>query len=138
MTESALATRLLCFHKQNTSARTRFLRFGTSVLAPAPLPAGSETAPAGKVRPHPAISLRALAPLLGLPADQLKPVGDFAVDVVTPDGGVAVLLVEIATLDPPLSAAETMGASFIALTEARGLPPIELELLRQAYEILIG
>ena len=79
MSHNALATRLLCFHKQRTSARTRFLHYGASMLAPSPFPAGCK-----------------------------------------------------------ITAAEAIGARFIALTDARGLPAIELELLRKAYEILIG
>lgn len=118
MNDGALAPRLLCFHKQRTSARTRFLSHGASVLAPTTLPA--------------------MAAQLGLGMEQLNIVEDFADAVAGPDGMAPVLLIEIATLDPPFAAAATMGARFIAITEARGLPPVELELLRHAYEILIG
>ena len=108
------------------------------MLAPSPFPAGCKITAAGKVRPHPAASLQALGARLALSIDQLNALPDFALDVLTPDGTVPVLLVEIATLDPPFTAAEAIGARFIALTDARGLPSIELELLRKAYEILIG
>lgn len=138
MGASALAPRLLCFHKQSTSARTRFLAYGASVLAPSPLPESGTLTDPGKVRPHPAVALQALAQRLGLPAKQLRLLADFDVDVATPDGTVPVLLIEIATLDPPFAAAATLGARFIAITEARDLPRVELELLRRAYEILIG
>lgn len=121
MTDTALAPRLLCFHKQKTSARTRFLCHGTSVVAPAAL-----------------ATMAAMAAQLGLGTAQLNVVEEFVHTVATPDGPAPVLLVEIATLDPPFAAAEKCGARFIAITEARSLPASELELLRQAYEILIG
>lgn len=136
--EDALAPRLLCFHKQQTSARTRFLSYGASVLAPFPLPESGTLAEPGKVRPHPALALKALAARIGVPTEQLRPLADFEVDVATPAGTVPVLLIEIATLDPPFAGAEAMGARFIAFTEARGLPRVDLELMRRAYEILIG
>jgi len=131
--------RLLLFHKQKTSARTRFLRFADTVLAFAPLPVSAKLAgEAGAVRPHPAAHLRAAEQWLALPAGSLEAVPDFSVDVDTSDGGVAVLLAGFTGIDPPFAAAEAAGGRFIAITEARGLPAVELELLRRAYEVLIG
>jgi hypothetical protein len=49
-----------------------------------------------------------------------------------------VLFRSFTSIDPPFAAAEAIGGRFIAITEARGLPPVELDLLRKAYEILIG
>ncbi|MDI6750821.1 MAG: hypothetical protein ACOY6N_06395 [Pseudomonadota bacterium] len=43
-----------------------------------------------------------------------------------------------ATLAPPFAAIARPGGKFIALTEARVVSEIELALLRQAYEILLG
>jgi hypothetical protein len=133
------AARLLCFHKQKTSARTRFLCHGASVLHGAALPADARVrAAAAPVRPHPAPFLLALEQQLGLAAGSLRAEPEFQVEVETADGPVAVLLAEFVAIDPPLAAASAAGARFIALTEARGLPAVELELLRRAYELLIG
>jgi hypothetical protein len=41
-------------------------------------------------------------------------------------------------IDPPLETARAQGNSFIDLTQARGLPPIDLALLRRAYEAILG
>jgi len=132
--------RLILFHKQKSSARTRFLRFADTVLAFGPLPASATllTEDAGSVRPHPAAHLRAAEARLALPAGSLEPVPDFQCDVETPAGTVPVLLAGFTSIDPPFAAAEAVGARFSPITEARGLPAVELELLRRAYEILIG
>ena len=131
--------RLILVHKQKTSARTRFMRFAETVLAFAPLPSSARLAEAvGAVRPHPAPHLQAAESRLSLPAGSLEPVPDFSFDVATPDGVVPVLLAAFTSIDPPFAAAEAVGGRFVAITEARGLPPVELDLLRKAYEVLIG
>lgn len=117
MTESA-APRLILFHKQKTSARTRFLRFADTVLAVGPLPSVEER--------------------MALPAGSLETVDDFRMHVDTADSAVPVLLAGFTSIAPPFAAAEAIGGRFVAITEARGLPPVELELLRHAYEVLIG
>jgi hypothetical protein len=133
------APRLILFHKQKSSARTRFLRFTDTVVAFAPLPASATlNAESGSVRPHPAAHLRAAEERLSLPAGSLESVADFSADVATTDGTVPVLLAGFTSIDPPFAAAEAIGARFAPITEARGLPAVELELLRRAYEVLIG
>jgi hypothetical protein len=134
-----VAPRLILFHKQKTSARTRFLRFADTVLAFGPLPVSAQlAAEAGSVRPHPAAHLHAAEQKLGLPAGSLEAIPDFSHDVDTPDGAVPVLLAAFTSIDPPFAAVEAIGGRFVAITEARGLPAVELDLLRKAYEILIG
>lgn len=139
MSETDGEPRLLLFHKQKTSARTRFLLFADTALAFAPLPAAAVLAAEnGRVRPHPVVHLHAAEQRLGLPAGALEAVADFAVDVDTPSGSVPILLAGFTSIDPPFAAAEAIDARFAPITEARGLPPLELELLRRAYEVLIG
>jgi hypothetical protein len=131
--------RLILFHKQKSSARTRFLLFADTALAFAPLPASATVATAtGTVRPHPAAHLNAAEQRLALPVGSLEAVTDYAVDVDTVDGVVPVLLAGFTSIDPPFAAAEAIGARFAPITDARGLPSVELALLRQAYEVLIG
>ena len=135
-------TRLVLFHKQGTSARTRFLRFGDSLLAFAPLPAGAvlraEGEPPGTVTPHPAPVLKQAELRLGLPPGSLLAEAEFSATVDTPQGAVQVLLAGFTTIDPPFAAATDAGGRFVAITEARGLPPIELELARRAYTAILG
>lgn len=139
MSQTEPLPRLLFFHKQGSSARTRFVRWPHGMLAFAPLPAGAvlqESAPA--VRRHPADLIKDAARKLGLPDSALRAETDFDAAFDTPAGAIPVLLMQFATLDPPFAAVEALGGRFIAITEARDCAAAELQLLRRAYEIIIG
>jgi hypothetical protein len=138
----ALAPRLILYHKQATSARTRFVRFADSLLAFTALPPLAvvcpEDAAQSAVVPHPAPLLRQAEQRLGLSHGDLRAEADFYAEVDTPDGIVAVLLAEFTSIDPPFAAVAEAGGRFVAITEARGLPAVELELVRRAYTVIIG
>jgi hypothetical protein len=134
--------RLILVHKQKTSARVRFLKFAHGVSAFAPLPVLSVVEEEGAGDPvvayHPSAWLRAAEKRLGLDAGALAPVADYHATVQTPDGPVTVQLASLETVDPPFAEAETLGGRFVAITEARGCTPVELELLRRAYTTVMG
>ena len=134
--------RLLCCHKQGTSARTRFVRWPHGMLAFEPLPADArlldEDEKSALARRHPADVLVDAATRLGMPADTLRAETEFDAVIATEDGEVPVILMHFASLDPPFADIEKLGGRFIAITEARNVSPLELQLLRKAYEILIG
>jgi len=133
--------RVILYHKQATSARTRFLRFGNDTVCafePLPVPARLLEGGSGNTVLHPAAALQSVEHQLGLPAGTLRAEGDYRHRVATPGGEVQVILAGIATIDPPFEKAECAGARFIDLTQARGLPQVELELLRHAYELVLG
>lgn len=136
------APRLLLFHKQGTSARTRFLRFGGSLLAFAPLPAGAalraEDAAPGNVSPPPAALLKTAETKLGLAGGSLQLVPEFSATLDTPHGELPVLLAGFTTIDPPFGAADSVGGRFVSLTELRGLPATEMDLVRRAYTVILG
>lgn len=146
MDKTALSTvRVILLHKHGTSARTRFLRYreGT-VLAFAPLPKLSalydETLPPpdpAVVEYHPAMVLKQLAQYLDLAVESLQLEPEYHALVDTPQGPVRVLLVAVTTIDPPFAQAEAIDARFVDLTQARDLPPVELLLLRRAYEAVM-
>jgi len=138
VTGADVTPRLLCFHKQGTSARTRFVRWPHGMLAFEPLPAGATLQKSALARRHPADVLAEAATRLGMPVNTLRADTEFEAAIATPQGEIPVLLVQFATLDPPFAAVEAQGGKFIAITEARNCAPVELELLRKAYEILIG
>jgi hypothetical protein len=133
--------RLILVHKQKTSGRLRFLRLPHGIMAFAPLPPQSalieHTAPP-QVVPHPAVFLQAAEAQLGLPAGSLAHEPEFQATVDTPDGPVAVHLASFTTIDPPFDEAAALGGTFIAITEATGGMPVEMGLLRRAYEVLLG
>jgi hypothetical protein len=75
---------------------------------------------------------------LGLPGGSLQVVPEFSATVDTPDGEVPVLLAGFTTIDPPFNAADSVGGRFVALTELRGLPATEMDLVRRAYTVILG
>lgn len=133
--------RLILVHTQKTSGRLRFLRLPHGTVAFAPLPplsALAEDAPPPQVVHHPARFLKAAEDRLGLPAGSLAHEPEFHATVDTPDGPVALHLARFTTLDPPFDEAAALGGKFIAITEARDGMPVEMDLLRRAYEVLLG
>ncbi len=133
--------RLILVHKQKTSGRLRFLRLAHGIVAFAPLPPKSllmEPAAPPQVVHHPAVFLQAAEARLGLPAGSLVHEPEFRAAVDTPDGPVALHLASFTMIDPPFDAAAALDGTFIAITEAAGGTPVEMDLLRHAYEVLLG
>jgi hypothetical protein len=133
--------RLILVHKQKTSGRLRFLRLPHGIVAFAPLPPASalmEHAVTSQVVHHPAVFLRAAETQMGLPAGSLMHEPEFQATVDTPDGPAVVHLAIFTSIDPPFDEAAALGGSFIAITEAAGGMAVEMDLLRRAYEVLLG
>lgn len=136
------ACRLIFYHKQDTSARLRFLKFDSgSVCAFEPLPALSQMIDEStdvdvdeSIVTHPAQLVRDAGQSLGLEADAMKIDAGFHASVDSSAGAVRVFLTQFTTIDPPFDRAEKINAQFIDLTEARSLAGVELELLRRVYE----
>ena len=144
-TGAPAAVRLILYHQQSTSARTRFLRLPGGLLAFDALPAGAHlleggtTPVAGAVRLHPAAALRNAEQRLALADGSLRANSEFNALLQTDDGEIAVLLAAFTTLDLPVLERALVGdARFVALTELRDLPPLELALARLAYEAILG
>lgn len=138
-------TRLIMYHKQDTSARLRFLKLaygGVCGFAPLPTLAqlidGCPSDTAGRLALHPAPLLMQARQILGLGVDDLEAVAEFREMVDVPDGPVQVFLARFTTIDPPFNHAHSQGAQFIELPQARDLPQVELELLRAVYTLVIG
>lgn len=144
--EAALQPAWHCvvFHKQKTSARTRFLIQGRDVVFPAGLAedhsltdGDDPDAPSVKLLPHPAAGIASLASLLDLPPSAFR-VEAAHLGRVVEDEQAPVWLVEVTTIDPPLENALRMGGRFISIMEARQSPAVQRELLRRAYERILG
>ncbi len=134
--------RVILYHKQATSARTRFLRFGhDSVCAPHPVSMPAQLLDGddqSRVDMHPAGMLREMEKRIGFERGCLKAEGEFRTVVETPRNNIRIFLARIDTIDPPFAVAEQADSRFIDLTQARDLPTVELQLLRQAYELIMG
>jgi hypothetical protein len=130
---------LILYHKHPTSARTRFLRLAHGGVCDSGLvPRDAELAPPPRVATHPAMLLRAAADRLGLCPDVLEADLGYRFGLRLAGEVEQVHLARFIAIDPPFDAAEAIGAAFIDLVEARGLPPIERSLLRLAYEHVLG
>lgn len=137
------SARLIMFHKQSTSARTRFLQLAYGGVCafeglPALAQALDEPPASGKVALHPGKLLHAAETWIGMESGSLEAEAGFKAWVDVPGGPVQVFLARFTAIDPPFEHAEARGARFIDLTQARGLPVAELALLRQAYELVLG
>lgn len=138
--------RLLLYHKQSTSARTRFLRMEHGITAFQPLPPLSQVIERevgaaddqDKVRLHPAAIIARAEQALNLPRGGLEAQGSFRILVETPAGNVQIFLARFTAVDPPFAEVEALAGRFIDLTQARGLAPAEMDLLRSAYEYIMG
>ncbi len=127
------------YHKQRTSARTRFLLVGRDVVVPEAADDDGELCEVldeGSVRGHPAAGLSRVSRELGLAPGDLRVDGEPLAAIGSP--AVPVWLVEIVTTDPPIAAVADSGGRFISIMESRGVPPLQRELLRLAYERILG
>ncbi|MBE7376554.1 hypothetical protein IN820_18795 [Pseudomonas sp. AL-54] len=130
--------RVVICHKHPVSARLHFLvpqRGG--VVLPQPLPAltvFAETPGQGDLLVHPASALRSLQRELGI-EKTLELVADYRVDLEVAGG---ILPVFLAALDGHDLCRAAIGTHWIELTQSIGMPWLDRELLRRAYEVLIG
>jgi len=137
--------RVIMYHKSPTSARTRFLLQDEGVCLPERLPKLAQLIDAhtprhsttSKIVGHPSPLLRHMAEWLAIPTDQVELDEEFCEKVDVAGGPLTVYLARFASIDPPFDAAERVGGRFIGLTEGRGLPPAELDLLRRAYSVIM-
>lgn len=119
-------TALIVYHKQATSARTRFLRGAQGCLFHGESVEGAAVHPAGLIQEL---------------ADTLRiGISDMALDHDFRAPGEAqgsVWLVQVKTIDPP-QIEHLMDHRFVSLLDARDLPEPELELLGAAYRTVLG
>lgn len=133
--------RVILYHKQNASARTRFMRFAHGgVCGPEPLPRLAqllERKTDSKLLAHPAALVKDMHRQLGLTDGELEVDSEFQARVDIAGGPVQVFLLRFMTLDPPFAKVQAQNAEFIDLPDARNMAPAELELLRKAYECIM-
>ena len=122
---------ILC-HKQATSARLRFARFGDTVIAARLAHAD------GDALPHPGALIPAAVARTGLSAGDIRLDPEFEAAMLTPGGTVTVRLGELTAIDPPFDTVAEADGRFVGLTEIRGIPDTERDVLRLIYEHMIG
>jgi len=143
MTNPFANSRAILYYNGAISALTLFAHFPSgSVCAPEPLPLLSSVLEEGEsanstVTNHPASIAAAVTSLLELPPDLLKANGDYRERVEIPHGLLTVYLLRFDLLDPPHKLMASKDCQLKTLTQLRGQPPAEMELLRRAYTLLM-
>jgi hypothetical protein len=131
--------RLLLYYKGDISALILFAQHSNgSICFPEPLPALSsalepEEFVTGKVSTHPASLVNNINQLLQLDNDILRVEPEFSEQIATPSGIITVHMARFMLLDPPHILMQSKDCNLRTLTQLRGRPPAEMELLRRAY-----
>lgn len=133
--------RVILCHFDSYSTALLFARYGSGVLAPAPLPAAASAMPqpgdAGE-RHTPGAVLHALVTQYRLDPTQLRLDDDFQAWMSSDHGPIRIHLARFTAFDAPRQAIEPQGGVFKAISEMRGVPMIELNLLRQVINLIMG
>lgn len=133
--------RVILCHFDSYSAASVFARYGMSVLAPAPLPedASEMNAPALIGEQHkPEAVMAALIAQYGYTPSALKPADGFQQWMNSAIGPIRIHLLRFTTLDAPKAAIAPYGGLFKPISEMRGTPMIELNLLRRAFDLVMS
>jgi hypothetical protein len=133
--------RVILCHFDSYSAALLFARYGSSVLAPSPLPEAARDMPApddDSEQHAPDAVLNALAAKYGLNAAQLKMDDDFQAWRTGDTGPIRIHLARFTGLDAPHAAIEPLGGAFKPISQMRGMPVTELDLMRQVFNLIMG
>jgi hypothetical protein len=133
--------RLILYHKHSSSGRTLFLHLNGSVCQFDGLSAAARIVEShvGGNQVHEDLSdlLTDAEQRLGLAGGTVEIDREFSVAIVDADTPLHIYLARFTAIDPPQERLAEYGGKFMALTEARRLPPTELELLRLAYSTIM-
>jgi len=131
----------ILYHKQSTSAMTRFFAMPHGVTLGQPLAddaiVSNKAMLDNAVEAHPAAIAATLEQWFNLPAGSLSIESGYRAWVNDAEAQQRVYLMRFTTMDPPFDEAEAIGGSFFTLTQARGLPASQLALLRLAYVLIM-
>ena len=140
---SPQAHRTIVCHKHPSSGRLSFIRFPSgNIVGPEPLPklAVLHEQQNARVLVHPGVALRILGDALDIDPRYFSFCGDFRLFLevphqFAPDGLLPILLVAVAGYTLPVL---PNGHAWMEMPDSLSLPWLEREMLRQAYEYLMG
>lgn len=133
--------RVILAHFDSYSAALVFARWGKTLLAPESLPesAAPMAAPAEVGPAHAADEVtHAAVSRYGLNAAELTRMDDFDAWMQTDLGPVRIHVLRFNTFEAPAAAIEPHGGVFKPISELRGSAMIELNLLRQVFNLIMG
>lgn len=132
--------RVILSHFDSYSCALNFARSGDTILTP-PLAASASDAAAVEQPGEeyaPAAVLKAVVEHYGLNADQLKIDKGFEAWLAGESAPIRVHLVRISSPDIPHAAIEPLGAVFKPISQMRGMPQVELNLMRKVFDLTLG
>lgn len=133
--------RVILCHYDSYSSALHFARYGNTIIMPTPLPEGASTisAPDEATELHsPSKVFDALIAKSGLDPTPLKLDDDFETWMSSDSGPIRIHLVHFNTLDIPRAAIEPLDGIFRSISEMRGMPMLELNMMRQVFNQIIG
>jgi hypothetical protein len=133
--------RVILSHFDSYSAALVFARWSKTLLLPESLPADAAPMPAPAeveaVHAGDAV-MHATVERYGLNPAQLARMNDFDAWLQTAAGPVRVHVLRFNTFEAPAPALEPHGGAFKPISELRGCAMVELTLLRQVFNLVIG
>ena len=133
--------RVILCHFDSYSTALVFARYDASVMMPAPLPetASAMEAPSDASAQHtPSAVLDAFVARYSLDPAKLKLDDSFQAWLSTDGNPIRIHLVRFTTLDAPHEALEPSGGVFKPISGMRGMLMIELNLMRQVFDLIMG
>ena len=132
--------RMILCHFDSYSTALRFARFGDSVMIPTPLPeqVSLTTASADTDDHPPAAVLDAVLTRLGIPPARVELDHRFNASLSSDRGRIHIHLARFMDFDAPHASIEAHGGVFKPLSELRRLPLMELNLLRDIFNLIMG
>lgn len=138
------SARAIFYHKTPASGKTCFLQQENGqVCGFTALPKLSQIIDPGDkgysddISMHPSVILKNAAEILGIPQQEMEMDSEFCEKIDVAGNCLSVYLIRFKSIDPPAQLTDNSSKSFISITEARNLAPLELELLRRAYCVIM-
>ena len=132
--------RVILYHFDTYSCALLFTRFGNTILTPAPLPENAIAIPAPAdidARHSPHVVLDAVVLQYGFDPAQLKLNEDIDAWMSSDSGPIRIHFMQLTTPDAPKQAIEPDG-KFKPISDMRGVPMSELNLMRQTFNLILG
>ena len=133
--------RVMLCHFDSYSTALVFARFGLSVLAPSVLPEGAApaAAPADRDDWHqPSAVLAAVSAQYAFDTAEWETVDGFDEWVSAESQLIRIHLARATTFEAPRAAIAPFGGVFKPISELRGTAPAELNLVRRAFNLIMG
>ena len=133
--------RVILCHFDSYSCALVFARYGATILAPVPLPESAAPMPApGEVEEQydPDVVLDALVTQFAFNPADLSMDEVFQAWMDSDSGTIRIHLARFNTLDAPHQMIEPSGGVFKPISEMRRMPMIELNLMRQIFNQIMG